>query len=112
MNSRSIAEADWKVFRELKTVALERYCQQVLSDVASLSAGSGQSAHERCLALYDLVKHRDQKLALIFDGMSRSRASQQLTLIMRNDLLTEEEMARFSPELREEVERFLSIGRS
>lgn len=35
---REITEADWKLFRLLHALALERFCEQVLSDVARLTA--------------------------------------------------------------------------
>jgi hypothetical protein len=48
-----IKESDWKVFRELRETALERYCQRVLEDVRrDLDKRSG-SYHERYLELWD-----------------------------------------------------------
>jgi len=53
-----IKESDWKVFRELRETALERYCQRVLEDVRrDLDKRSG-SYHERYLQLWKLLRSR------------------------------------------------------
>ena len=31
---RTISESDWKLFRQLHALALERFCERVLSEVA------------------------------------------------------------------------------
>jgi hypothetical protein len=45
--ARVISEPDWKHFRALHPVALERFCERVLSDVGQLTSEKDQSAHER-----------------------------------------------------------------
>jgi hypothetical protein len=96
-----IPEADWKVFRELHAVALDRFCQKVLADVTRLAADSGQDNHERYVAIYRLMRERDKVMAGVFDDLSRSNALFQLMLIMRHGLLNEAELARFTRETRE-----------
>ena len=109
MPSRSISESDWKVFRELQTIALDRFCLRVLSEIESVSATSGKTAHERYLDVYKLIQQRDEELALAFNDARRSVAWQQLAAIQRHNLLTDEEMSRFSPETREIVRTYLGI---
>jgi hypothetical protein len=53
--SRTISEPDWKVFRELQRVALDRFCQRVLAEVERLIADSQKTNHEHYLALYKLI---------------------------------------------------------
>jgi hypothetical protein len=100
--ARQISERDWKLFRRLQPVALERFCGRVLADVTRVAAGPG-SAHERYLAAYRLVRERDRELAAAFDGPSRSMAWEQLGLIVRAGLMTDDEVAGFSDETRAAV---------
>lgn len=95
-----ISEADWKLFRQLHAVALERFCERTLSDLGRLASEAGKDAHERYLAVFELLRRRDKELAEAFDDMRRSTACRQLAVIRWRGLLTEEEFARFSPETR------------
>ncbi len=107
----SIKESDWKVFRELKDIALERFCQRVLTEVIAATSKPGQTFHERYLAVFQLIKDRDEDLAIAFDGASRSNAILQLAKIQYHQLLTAEEMARFSEETRNCVSGILGAAR-
>jgi hypothetical protein len=102
--SDRISEAEWRVLRELKPIALERFCQRVLSEVAHLTSDTGKSAHERYLAVFKLIRRRDDELADAFDDLRRSTAMRRLACIKFHELLTEEELAHFSPETRDLVE--------
>lgn len=64
--SHEFPESDWKVFRELQTVALERFCERVLAEVERLSSGSGRTFHQRYLDVYRLLQKRDHELAAAF----------------------------------------------
>ena len=101
--SRSIVEADWRIFRELRSIALERFCQRVLDEVASLSTDTRTTAHERYLAIWKVIHQRNTELADAFDNPRRSTALLQLARIRTLQLLTPEELDRFSPETREIV---------
>jgi lipid II:glycine glycyltransferase (peptidoglycan interpeptide bridge formation enzyme) len=96
-----IKESDWKLLRELRPLALNRFCQRVLDEVDRLTAEVGKTSHERYLAVFKLLQKRDKELADAFDDPRRSRAIWQLGHIARHKLLTEEEFARFSSETRE-----------
>jgi hypothetical protein len=101
---RSISEADWKVFRQLRVVALERFCERALAEVGGKAAEADKTAHERYLAVFRLLERRDRELADAFNGARRSAALLQLAHIQSHGLLTAEEMGRFSPETREAVQ--------
>lgn len=103
-----ISEADWKVFRRLRVSALERFCNHVLSEVSRLAAETGQSSHQRYLAVFKLLEKQDEQLADMFDNLRRSAALLQLVRRRSQDLLTDEEFARFSSEIRAKVEWFLN----
>ena len=105
--AREISEKDWKLFRRLHPLALERFCERVLSEVGRLTADSGKGAHERYVTIFKLLQRRDKELAETFDVLRRSTAWQQLAAMRFRKLVTEEEFARFSPETREVVLLFL-----
>ena len=103
-----IPERDWKLFRQLQPLALERFCEKVLSDIRDIS-DSGQTAHERCLRVFKTVRDQDKELAALFDDPRRSNAWFQLSLIHSHDLLTPEEMQRFSPETQQRVSELAKL---
>ncbi len=105
--TNSISESDWKLFRQLRSVALERFCQRVLSEIEQLAADNTKSNHDRYLAIYKLMMRRDKELATAFNDLRRSTALFQLVQIQSHDLLTEEEMGRFGPETRAVVQFLL-----
>jgi hypothetical protein len=102
--SDRISEAEWRILRELRPIALERFCERVLSEISRLASETDKSAHERYLAIFKLMDRRDEELANGFNDVRRSTAMRRLACIKYLDLLTQEEMARFSPETRELVD--------
>jgi hypothetical protein len=105
--SRTISEPDWKVFRQLQQLALERFCERVLTEISHLAADTKKTSHERYLAVYKRLERRDRELADAFNDLRRSTAFRQLACIQSHQFLTGEEMSRFSPETREVVQLFL-----
>jgi hypothetical protein len=108
----NIPESDWKVFRKLHPVALERFCQRVLSEVSRLAADDSKTSHERYLAVFKLIKQRDGEIADAFNDFRRSTAVRQLAAIQLHELLSDEELAGFSPETRNTVQALLEIWKS
>jgi hypothetical protein len=105
----SVSERDWKVFKKMHPLALERMCARILADVNKIQQKPGDSAHERYLALYRLVEKRDEDIARIFNDFRRSTAFFQIAMMESEGLLTPEEWQQFSPELRQQVERTREI---
>jgi hypothetical protein len=97
-------ERDWKVFRELRKVALERFCERVLAGVEAFRLDRQRTHHERYLALFRWLGERNQEMALAFDDPKRSQMLNQLIAIRGLDLLESEEFERFTSETRECVE--------
>lgn len=108
--TREIPERDWKLLRDLRSVALERFCQRALEELTRVAADSGKTHHERYGAVYGLVQERDRELAAALDGLRRSTALSQLARMRSYGLLTDEEMARFSPETRGVIGAFVGVG--
>ncbi len=104
--SRDIPEHDWKAFREVHPLARARFCERVLSEIASASSAPGQGPHERYLKVFQLLRDKDRQLATLFDNPRRSTALGQLSIIASTGLLTEEELSRFSPETRASISVF------
>ena len=104
-----ISEPDWKLFRQLHPLALERFCERVLSEVGQHTAPTDKSAHERYLAVFELLQERNDELAEAFDDFRRSTALRQLAVLRNRGLISGEELARFSPETQGAVELFLQV---
>jgi hypothetical protein len=106
-----IPERDWRAFRELRELALERFCERVLREITALASSAGSSWHQRYGMVFGLLEQRDDELARAFNGPSRSKAILQLAAIYSHALLTEDELARFTPETRERL-RVIAPGGS
>ena len=99
-------EADWKVFRELRRVALNRLCERTLAELRELSAAESKTPHERYLAVFERIHARDDEIANCFNDVRRSRMRVQLNGIIELGLLTEAEFAQFTAATQESVTRF------
>jgi inhibitor of KinA sporulation pathway (predicted exonuclease) len=108
--SHEIPESDWKLFRQFRTVALERFCGRSLTEIEQISSGSGRSFHERYLDVYRSLQKRDHELAEAFDDPRRSRAIMQLAAINSRGLLKPEELMRFTAATRHIVTALAEAG--
>ena len=106
-----IKESEWKLFRSLHGVALERYCQRVIEAVKSVAEEESDSYHDSYLKIYLLLRERDKALAGIFDDPRRSNALILLANIIEEELLSEEEISQFSPEAMAAVDSIMRIRR-
>jgi hypothetical protein len=96
--SRDIPERDWKVFRELREVALGRLCDKILIETKAAIDDPAKSSHEKYLKLYELIQRRDAEIARAFNDLRHSTAIIQIGIIYKMGLFTREELQRFSPE--------------
>jgi hypothetical protein len=106
----SISEPDWKLFRRLQPIALDRFCQRVLAEIDRISSDTDKTHHERYLDIYQCIKQRDKELAQAFDDLRRSTAIYQLAHIQSHGLLTPEEMSNFSVEIRNAIQFMIGSG--
>jgi len=104
--SRDIPESDWKLFRQLHPIALNRYCEQVLADIARIVANEKATPHERYLKIYKLVGQRDRIIGEAFNDLRRSTAIMQLLTICSHNLIAEDEIGRFTQETRDVISHF------
>ncbi len=101
-----ISESDWKLLRRLQPIALDRFCEAVLSEVARLASGSAKDNHARYLKLFKLIQERDEELGEAFNDVKRSIAYLKLAHMRSLGLITDEEFADFSEETRGAVALF------
>ena len=92
------------MFKRVRAAALERFCGRVLDEIARINSDDTKSKHERYVAIYRLVHERDKEMNPIFDYLRRSTAITQLCSFRLHDLVTEQELRQFSPELVKLVE--------
>lgn len=92
-----LPESDWKHLRSIKDAALNRFCERALAECSETIADPGRTAHERYLALFEVMGKRDEELSRAFDGLRRSTALIQLMNMRSLGLVTDEEMEGFTP---------------
>ena len=93
---KTISESDWKIFKRLRAVALERLSQRILDESRAICDKTAVSAHDTYLELYQHIQRRDKQIASAFNHFSRSSALLSLRLIRSLDLLTANEISEFS----------------
>ena len=97
-------ESDWRIFRELQRVALERFCTRILDQVERMLRDKSRSHHDRYLDLYRLMRDRDEELAAAFDNPRRTRMVWQAARMHALELIEPDELARFSEKTRRSIE--------
>ena len=102
--TRTIAEADWKVLRRVHPLALERFCERVLTEIEHVTHISSPSAHQRYLDIFKIIEQRDRQMASIFDDPKRSNALMMLAKMRSEGLLMEDEFSSLSQETRSAIE--------
>lgn len=68
-----IHESDWRVFRRLHSIALERFCKRVLEEVRE-AAECKTDYHDCYRKVYRLIRDHDKRMAAAFDDPRRSNA--------------------------------------
>ncbi len=96
-------EPDWKRFKLLRKLAIERFCNGVLKEAAAIAENTEGGAHERYRQLYQLMDERDKEIVQLFDPHTRSRAAIQLIGLCQMWLVTEDELSVFSDDLQARV---------
>src|SRR2546430_289516 len=99
----NIPESDWRHFKRVHQVLLERFCQRTLDDLGAMLRASEGSAHEQYRRAYDLLVDRDEELARVFDDFRRSTAVMQLAIMRRMALLSDDELSVFSEQTQKTV---------
>jgi hypothetical protein len=98
--SSEIPEPDWRIFRTLRPVWLDRFCQRVNGELIAVLSDKSRSQHERYLAAYKLIHKRDKEVGHAFNDFRRSTAVFQIAIIRKLGVITDEEIGRFGKEVR------------
>jgi len=70
--SGGIPEPDWKIFRQLHSFWLDRYCTKVNEEMKRLLSQSGLTPHKRYLMVYRFIHDKDRELGSAFNDFRRS----------------------------------------
>lgn len=105
----SIPDRDWKVFRNLHGIAVERFCERLLERVASTATDSKRNPSERLSAISKLIREGNHDLNVLADHR-RSTAFFIIARLHHDQLLTPEEFEQFSPETRNLILSIIRIG--
>ena len=106
-----IKESDWKIYRQLQPVILDRYCQWIISEIDRVSKQPETSNHDKYLEIFSLMKKHDREIALLFDNTRRSNAIEQLVGLKSRGLIEDEEFAQLGKETQDRVVELLEIFR-
>jgi hypothetical protein len=104
--SGAIPEADWKVFRSLHPIWVDRFCKRVNGELVRALSDDGPDAYEQYLAAYKLMLKRDKEIADAFNDFRRSTALFQIAIIRKLGVITDEELGRFSESTRASLQHF------
>ena len=99
----NIPESDWRHFKRVRSLLLERFCQQALDELAAVLRAREGTAHERYCRAYAVLEKRDAALARAFDDFRRSTAVMQLVIMRTMGLLGDEELKVFSERTQQAV---------
>jgi hypothetical protein len=102
----AIPEADWRVFRSLHPIWIDRFCKRVNGELLRALSDDSHGAHEQYLAAYKLMHKRDKEIASAFDDFRRSTAIFQIAIIRKLNVITDEELGRFSESTRALLQHF------
>jgi hypothetical protein len=95
-------ESDWRVFRHLHSIALERFCKRVLEEVRE--AAECKAHYLDCYRnVYRLIHDHDKRMAAAFDDPRRSNAFLLLANIIGEGLLSAEELKQFSQQVQARI---------
>lgn len=106
-----IKESDWKKFKHLQPLALQRYCDRMMKEVDAIIQDSDNDSYDRYCKMYKTVRDGDKKMARMFDGFSRSKALTQLAMYVDDGLLDDEEIAELSGETKEQIYSLVDFWR-
>jgi len=100
-----VNENDWKIFRDMAPLIRERYLRKKNQELSEILSDEQQSHTDR---FWDVEEHA-KKIAKILreclDGHSRSKMELFMMVMLSHGMLTDEDLDKFSEELRERMRR-------
>lgn len=96
-----VNENDWRLFRELFPIWRDRYMEKLFEKYIDLLRGEGDPV-DRFHKLEKMMEKEYYKACFLVE-MSRSKLWTNIVSLLRDGVITEEDIAPFSIELREKV---------
>ena len=103
-----IPESDWKAWRQMSAVALERFCSEALEGVRAITLREG-SAHARYREVFAFLRERDEVVAAIFDDQRRSNAYLKMARAVSENVLQASELGKLTKESQAIVRSIVGI---
>ncbi len=100
-----ISESDWKCFKRVHGILLERFSQRFLDELAGIMDAPDESAHDRYRRVVALTSERRRECGRLFHDFRRSTAMIQLIAMRSAGLLSDDDLKEFSEETRTQVKR-------
>lgn len=105
-----ISKKDWKLFREKLAGWQENYMAQLNKEYIALLSSENKKASETFWELENRIK-KDRKHPGVIMEMSKSQAIWNIVALIRLDVITYEDLADFSDDLKQAVEMILDRDR-
>ncbi len=102
-----LPEHDWKRWQHLAPTLLNRFCDSVVSKASGFS--TGESGHEKFLALYEYLGESNRDIAVVFDNRRRSNAILQIAAAVTRGIMSASELSSFSEETQERIRMIAGI---
>ena len=93
-------ESDWKIFREIVPNLRERYLERINKTIIAILAEEQKTSTERFWSASDEINKEANILRFCFDGHSRSKMEGFLFVMYNKGVLTDDDFAQFSEDLR------------
>ena len=98
-------ESDWKEFRNIVPTLRERYLEELIPELTATLQDDSQTPTERFWSTHERIQEIEKILRACLDGHSRSRMMSYIFLMIRHQMMTEDDLAEFSEDLRERVKQ-------
>ncbi|MDD6072431.1 MAG: hypothetical protein PUC12_16715 [Clostridiales bacterium] len=105
-----ISKKDWKLFREKLPLWQENYMAQLNKEYIALLSSEDKKASEKFWELQNRIK-KDRKHPGVIMEMSKSQAIWNIVDLMRLDVITYEDLADFSDDLKQAIKMILDRNR-
>lgn len=105
-----ISKKDWKLFREKLPLWQENYMAQLNKEYIALLSSEDKKASEKFWELQNRIK-KDRKHPGVIMEMSKSQAIWNIVDLIRLDVITYEDLADFSDDLKQAIKMILDRNR-
>ena len=102
-------ESDWKALRKIVPDLRERYLQARIEEFTSVLNDGGLNSTEKFWEIDERTRDIAKTLQACLDGHSRSKMELFIGMMLRNEMMSEEDLSIFSPKLQERMKQRLSL---